>query len=944
MVEKGRTALKRSYGKMMRRSVYHGLTRFLSIFAIVALGCGFLVGLFSTCPDMQDTADDYYRQYHTMDLDIKGTAGLTDADLEALLTLSGAETAQAGYCMDLVVSDSSGEDVTARLWGFSEPAETRINGFTLTAGRMPQNASECVLELPNSYTSSYQVGEVFTISPETMPEGLVPQEVTVVGIASSPLYMSIEQETTTVGNGKIGLIFYMDVSAFALPAYTDILLTFSDTAAYNCFSDDYRDLLAEKQEEAEALGELRSEERYKECQAEYEQKISEAANTITLAESEFSERWAEAQKLLEGLKNAVSSAEASLAAKERGFLLLFGTEDAFSEEARQSLAAAEAEVTSKRDSYLAAVSVAEEQKTEVEEALAKAREELAQAEQDAESFAMPQWVIFARTDNVGYDSFYGNSVKVESISKIFPVFFCLVAALVAMTTMTRMVEEERTQAGVLGALGYGNGTILWYYVGYCLSACVPGCVAGVLIGSKLFPSVIWKAYHMMYALPPLQTSFRLGYALGAFLSVCGVILIATCLVCRSSLRETSASLMRPRAPTAGKRIFLEHIPLIWKRFSFNHKVTARNLFRYKKRLFMTIVGVAGCTALLLTGFGLRDSIGCIVDRQYDRVQTYELTVMLRDGSAWEEDAVLQAFSQEEQVNGVLPVHAESMTLYSEKEHFEVSLYVPLETEQFDDYLSLHTRRGSIPLSLDDGLILTEKAAQILGVSEGDSVRIVCGDDKEAVVTVGGICENYIQNFACISPDCYSALFGLASAPSALFVKLQEDTEEVRDAVAEKLYESDNVSYLHFNGAVRETFSRMIEKLNFVVYVLIFSAAALAIIVLYNLNNINICERRRELATIKVLGFYEKEVSEYIFRETFVLTLIGDAFGLLLGVLLHRFVVQTAEMDMVMFGRDISVWSFLLSALITVLFSVLAGLLSLPVLRKIDMVDSLKSNE
>lgn len=934
--------MKRSYRRMMLRAVGRGLPRFLSILAIVALGCGFLIGLFSTCPDMQDTADAYYREHRVMDLDIKGSAGLTDADRDALLSLHGVESVQAGYSFDLVLSDPDGDDITSRLWAFSEPAGTRINGFTLIKGRMPRNAYECVLELPNAFLASYSIGDVFTIAPENAPEGLLPQELTVVGLATSPLYMSIEREKTTVGTGQISAIFYLNVSAFDLPAYTDLLLTFSDAAAYNCFSDDYTALMEEKYAAAETLGEARSKVRYEELRDTYETQIAQATDSLTAAEAQLERQLSGAQQELAAAQTGLSSAQLAMQTRYAAMLRQYGTEDAFPAEVKRSLAESASALEEQKTALQEAAAALETRRAEGNAVLEEVRLQIAQARASANALETPRWLLFTREDNASYSSFSSNSEKIRSISRIFPVFFCLVAALVAMTTMTRMVEEERTQAGTLGALGYSNGTILRFYLGYCLCACVPGCIAGLLVGSWLFPTVIWNAYSIMFALPDLQLSFRLGYALATFAVVCGVILLATWLVCRSSLRETPASLMRPRAPVAGKRIFLERIPFLWKRLSFHRKVAARNLFRYKKRLYMTVVGVAGCTALLLTGFGLQDSIGCIVDRQFDRVQTYELSVLFRNGTVWEEDPVLRAFGEDDLVRGVLPVHADSVTLDAEGERLSVTLYVPLE-ETFGEYLSLHTPGGEA-LSLQDGLLLSEKAARLLGLSAGDSVRLTNEDGGEVTVQIGGVFENYILNYACLSPAQYRALFGEEPSFTSAFIKLREDTQEVRDAVAERLYASENVSYLQFSGSLRETFSQMIERLNFVVYVLILSAAALAIIVLYNLNNINICERRRELATVKVLGFYEPEVSSYVFRETFVLTLLGDALGLLLGILLHAFVIRTVEIDMVMFGHDIAAMSFVFATVLTLLFSLLVSLISVPVIRKIDMVDSLKANE
>lgn len=936
---------KRTFHNMLWRSIRQGLPRFLSIFAIVALGCGFLVGLYSTCPDMQDTADAYYQKHHTMDVNIKATAGLTEEDLTRLRACSDVQTVQAGYCLDLIIADPEGEDVTARLLGFSEPAETRINGFSLKEGRMPETETECVLEIPSAFSSSYAIGDVLTVPDEPAPDGLSVRELTVVGLASGPLYMSIQQEPTTVGTGKVELVLYVHPEAFEFEVYTDVLVCFRDTAAYNRFSGKYRDLLEAKRDAAELLGQQQSQVRYEELQAAYTDGIQELTDAIAAGEQELQTKLQEAQNGLDTVLSSAAELEQQLQKQYEAMLRQFGSEDAFPEEVRAALASGRETLSDLQATGKRLEEEIRGQQQKAEENLKHARGQLLQLQQDAAALEKPHWIVRTLTDQSSYDSFYSNTEKLRSISRIFPVFFCLVAALVAMTTMTRMVEEERGQMGTLGAIGYGNGSILRYYLCYCLCACVPGCIAGLLVGSKLFPTVIGNTYTIMFTLPELQTPFRWGYALGAFAAVCGVILLATWLVCRSALQEVPASRMRPRAPIAGKRILLERISVLWRHFSFHQKVTARNLFRYKKRLLMTVVGVAGCTALLLTGFGLKDSIGCIVDRQYERVQTYDLTVMLREGATWEEDETLYAFGMDSSlVAGILPVQTETVTLRYEAERFSVSLYVPLQPEQLDAYLSLHTRGKGDALSIETGVVLSDRAATLLGISAGDWIQMTDADGREIMVPVSGVCENYILNFACLSPDLYESLFGMPAQLNSMFIKLTEDSMAIRDVVSQRLYNSESVSYLHFNGTVRETFSDMIERLDFVVYVLILSAAALAVIVLYNLNHINICERRRELATIKVLGFYEHEVVSYVLRESFVLTLLGTVFGLGLGILLHGFVIRTVEMDTVVFAHDIAGLSFLWAALLTVAFSLLVSILSMPVLRRIDMVDSLKANE
>jgi putative ABC transport system permease protein len=518
----------------------------------------------------------------------------------------------------------------------------------------------------------------------------------------------------------------------------------------------------------------------------------------------------------------------------------------------------------------------------------------------------------------------------------------MVAALVALTTMTRMVEEQRIQLGTFKALGYSNAAIAAKYLLYAGLATLLGSAVGLCVGMKLFPAVIWNAYSMMYNQPPLVTPFRWNYAIITFAASLACTMLAAFGACRHSLQECSASLMLPKAPKPGKRVLLERITPLWKHMKFTHKVTVRNLLRYKKRFFMTIVGIAGCTALLLTGFGLSNSINDILDKQYGELNRYDMLVMCKDGSAVNDDDLQNALAG---TDCQVAVHQESCDITADDKTLEAYLFVPEDTDMLSEVLTLRERKSGNPLTLsDDSIILTEKAAETMGLSVGDTLTLQRSDGDPVTLTVGGIAENYVYTYVYMTPEQYERLFGMSAEYQVLLVTMSGMDEEAQTALGESVLDCENVSMITLVSSIQTSFRNMVVSIDYIVLVLIICAGLLAFVVLYNLMNINITERQRELATIKVLGFYEGEVGAYVYRETLILSLLGTALGLFLGIFLHAFVVRTAEVDVAMFGRDIYPMSFVYAALLTMLFSVLVCLVMFPKLRKIDMVESLKSIE
>lgn len=584
----------------------------------------------------------------------------------------------------------------------------------------------------------------------------------------------------------------------------------------------------------------------------------------------------------------------------------------------------------------------EEAKAKAEKEISDAKQEILDAEKEVAKLKKPTWYVFTRKDNPGFSTYESDAYRIESVCKIFPVFFFLVAILVCLTTMTRMVEEERTQIGTLKALGYSKAAIASKFIVYSALASLSGAVVGIAAGSVAFPTVIYSAYEMLYKTPSLKLE-PMPF-IWAAVTLCALVCTtaAALMACMAELRSNPASLMRPKAPKAGKRVFLEKIPFIWKRLSFTKKVTVRNLFRYKKRIFMTILGIAGCTALTMAGFGIYSSISVILDKQYSEIFNYDLIVALdSDSGEYTLEQVDKALEEDENAKENIEVYMKSI---SYEGIGDTSLMVPKDTERFAGIVTIKDiNTGERYKLTDDGVIITERFSELSGLSAGDEFTFTCGGEK-MTAKITAVAENYTLHFVYMTEGLYEKLCGAKPAYNTYFTVMNDTGEEAQKELGEKLMAMEGVQALSFVKDTRESFGNTVKNLNYVVALIIVSAAALAFVVLYNLTNINITERIREIATIKVLGFYDSEVSAYVFRENILLTLIGDAVGLVAGIWLHKFVIQVAQTDSVMFGRNLPFWCFAAAFVMTVIFALMVDFIMHFRLKKISMVESLKSVE
>lgn len=1092
------------------REVWKTRNRFLSLFVLSALAVAFLSGLRTTSPDMKYTADLYFDDRNLMDVRVLSTQGLTRGDLDALAALDGVAAAEGSRGFDAVC----GERILSVT---SLPLQ--INLLALEEGRLPERADECVTERGFLDGAGLRLGDQVRLDLAASDhEGdLITDTFTVVGVADSPMYISMDRGSSSLGAGRVNAFLMVPESAFDMDYYTAAYLTLEGLAGLDCYSDPYEDaadaFIDGMEDFADQRAQLRYEEivsdaqgewdeakaEYDDAKADADRELADAAQELADARAELDNGWTSLEEGRSELRRENAQAEAELrdaysalqdaigqyndgatqyeqglaeleenrrlleeqqaAADEQRALLAAGQEeldaaragleaglaqyqaavsaypedsleyqmivsqlaeqkaqldeglaqlqatqaqldegraqleagqqqldagwtafrtgeaeleeakvqldeawarilqgqtdyrrgtaelDAAMADAQAELDRAEQELKDGEEEYADGLAEYEKARAEADEELADALQELIDAQKEIDDIEPGEWYVLGRNTLVGYVSYGSDSERMSNLANVFPLIFFLVAALACLTTMTRMVEEQRTQIGSLKALGFTRGAISVKYIGYAFCASFLGGAVGAVLGCIGIPLVIYNAWGIMYTLPSMSFLFQPMVCGLAILAAVACTTGASLAACLSTLTATPADLMRPRAPKAGKRVLLERVGPVWSRLSFTWKVTMRNLFRYKQRFWMTVIGIGGCTALIVTGFGLHNSIFDILTKQYDEITPYNASVGLSDGITGDElDAVTRTLEDSGLVKSYLASYQSTVDVDSEEGVAEgVNLFAVEDMDAFGEYIHLRHRTDGAPVALpEDGIVITEKLSELLEVGVGDSITI--DGDRRVEVTVGDIAENYVYHYIYLTGDCYEELFGDRPVQNSIMLNFNGDSDQVSDRVSTQLMRLSGVSSYTHIAYIRDTFTDSMASIDYAVVIIIISAAALAFVVLYNLTNINITERMRELATLKVLGFYDREVSAYVYRENIFLTIFGIALGLAGGRLLHAWLVRTVEINMVMFGRTAAPSSYVLAAALTAVFSIIVNIVAHHSLKKIDMVESLKTVE
>lgn len=1099
--------------------------RFVSMLLMTFMGVGFFAGVRATSPDMKKTMDTYLDKQNTFDTKIVSTLGLTDDDVSEISKLENIEKVYGLYSEDVFVKFSDIESVV-KVIEYNE----NINLPELTNGKLPEKVDECVIDKNMQNAQNIKIGDYIEIKEELDDDedpSFINTKLKVVGVVKSPLYISRDRGTTSLGSGKVSYFIYTNSENINSDIYTEIDIIAKNVKSLNYISNEYDELVQNVEDEIDTIKEARQTARYNElvqegneeldkAQKEFdekkadgekeiqdaEKKIEDAKKEIADGEKELKEgkekadkelkdaeitlgnaqdqiirnqealndqrAYFEAQKreaetgknqinegikqiddTLKNLESQKNSAENvlngikqiddsisllnsniekfksslelvedktqienqikklqeqvdNLNSQKQELLNLGITQDMLNQinagineansqksnlqaqlteitkqindgeyklnQGQQQLTAAwnqvqngKAELETKKKEADEEIKKGEKElqdakqelsdgekelqdaKQEFNEKIADAENKLIDARQKISDIKNAKWYVLDRSDNTGFNSYSQDSGNVEKLGEVFPIVFFIIATLISLTTMSRMVEEERVQIGTLKALGYNKLQIMSKYIIYSLLASIIGGFLGALFGLKFFPYVIITMYGMMYDMPKLIIEFNVFYTILGIGIMTLCIVGATIYTASKELKSTPAEMMRPKAPVAGKRVLLEKIPFIWNRLSFTKKVTVRNMFRYKKRFFMTVVGIMGCTALILAGFGLKDSISQIMDFQYVDIYNYDMLIGLKDTLTNEE--IIEFASELENNEKIEKITKAHMISYSTKNK-DAQVFVVENKNDLDNVINLKDVKTGEKLELsDDSVIITDKLSILIGAKVGDIITLQDTDGNTFEVKIGGITEHYIQHYIYMTNAYYSKVFGKELSPNVfLSTYSRELSTSEEDNLSENLLSNAKVSSVTLSSYLITIMDDTLSAMNIVVYVLIVSAGLLAFIVLYNLANVNISERIRELATIKVLGFYDKEVYDYITREIVLLTIIGIILGLGFGYILNSFILGTCEIEMLRFKRIIEIPSYIFASVITIVFTYIVNFITYFSLKKVDMIESLKSVE
>lgn len=908
--------------------------------AIIALGVGFFAGIKATSPSMYSLAETYYSENKLMDYRVISAVGFTEDDISEIEKLDGVESVMPSYYYDASLSADEGGQLIHLI---SVPKKYKkndeLNTLVTLEGKLPEKTDEIAVEGVGFNGSSHQTGDTIKFAElagdAKVSDSLKSLSYKVVGKVQSPLYISYQRGKTKIGDGKLDEYMYINSSSFKIEKYNEVYIKADFSDKYSPFSDEYDDKSDELKKEIEKVAELRTKVFKTET-------LKKARDELEKGKKEYAKQKSDTEKKLAKAKKEIDESEAALSAQAALAETAYAAQADYGN-ANQLLAQLEAG----KAEYEKNKKEADKKLAEAEKKLKDGEKELKKTEKKLNSMSKSVWYVRNRDDNPGYDTFTQNADRLDAVASVFPLFFLLVAILVCVTTMTRLIEEKRTEIATFKALGYGNASIIAKFVIYSLIAGVTGSVIGTAIGVATLPFIIYNAYKIMYYIGDITLVLNVPIILMGILAAILCTTAVSIIVCAKSLRLKPAQAMRPKAPKPGKRILLERITPLWKHMSFTAKLTARNLFRYKARLCMTVIGVAGCTALIVAAFGLLNSFDPLTEVQFGEVFHYDAVVVPKDGGSEKQlDYLVKKAEKDEDVKRAMLCMQEEITIDAHGKHYSAPLTINVfsDTAHFDEIVHLQERESKNPLTLDDsGVMINEKYAATNKLKVGDTVKIK-GKIGTAEAKIAGIYEQYINNYLYMTPKLYHELFKKQPVYNMLCVSLDEAKGDRADNFSSQMLSDNRIVAVTFMAEKITEFKNMLNSLNMVVLVMIVCAAALAFVVLYNLTNINIAERVREIATFKVLGFYNRETSSFIYKENIILTLMGIAVGLGLGILLTGFIVRTVEIDNVMFGREIYFTSYLYAAGLTMLFSLLVnGVMSFKI-KAVNMVESLKSVE
>ena len=903
---------RKVYWKDLFASFTHSKGRFLSILTLMLLGSLALVGLKVTTPNMHRTANQFIQQQKMLDLAVMGDLGLDQADQEELLGLKGARV-EFGSLLDLTVK---GTGKAIRL--FSPPKS--LSSFHVTKGRLPQKEGE--LALASFWEDRYRLGDTLTLEEKVgTRSSLKRKQFTIVGfVQSSEIWSQKNLGTAMSGSGNLDAYALVSKEVFTSKLPVMARIQFDDLGSFDSFSQAYQKRLEEHQEELEKLLKDNGKARYQRLKKEADgqiqkgqKELSRAKETLQSAKNQIDQ----AQKQLDLQEAQLSKLAPFLPAKERVA-------------SQEKIHQAKEQLDQKKKNW-----------TEGETELAKKEEELKKAQTERDQLEIPTYHVYDRKTmpgGQGYLMYSNASSSISAVGNIFPVVLYLVAAMVTFTTMTRFVDEERTNAGVFKALGYRTKDIILKFVLYGFFAGTIGTLLGSLLGHYFLSGIISNIITQGMVIGESREYFYRDITLIAL----GLSFIASVLpaywVARKELKEEANLLLLPKPPVSGSKIFLERIHFIWKRLNFTHKVTARNLFRYKQRMMMTIFGVAGSVALLFAGLGIQSSVGSVPKRQFQEILSYELIVAKKTNASYQESKELTNRLAKSDIKDYRAIYSKVIEASLKNGHDKQTVTMLVtDRADFSPFVSLRSFKKGESLSLKKGVIISSKLAQLAQVTVGDRLTLDGHSFK-----VAGITENYVGHFIYMDQASYQKIYGERTSENSYLVQLRNSSTQQVQAVSRDMMALAAVKAVSQNASMISLFNSVAKSLDTTMMVLVVVSVLLAIVILYNLTNINVAERIRELSTIKVLGFHNKEVTLYIYRETILLSIIGILMGLVGGYYLHQFLIAMIAPDAILFYPKVGLGVFLIPVGGLILLLVLLGIYVDHYLRKVDMLEALKS--
>ena len=899
--------MKKTYRKDLLQSVTTSKGRFISILTLMMLGSLALVGLKVASPNMERTAEDYLRKANTLDLAVIADYGLDKEDQDELKTLQRASV-EFGYMADLTVENS---EEAVRL--YSKPES--ISTFQVTEGQLPEADEE--IALADFWKDRYQIGQTITFSKKEEKSVIKSQTFTITGFVQSGEILSQKDlGGASSGNGSLAGYGVILPSQFDSDVYSIARMSYDDLKNLDAFSSDYKTKRSQHQEELQDLLADNGQKRLASIKTNGQKSLEEGKEQLQTAESN-----------LQKGKSQLEQAESRLKTQEEQVTALPEPQKS---QIEGQLTKAKEELATKKEKL-----------AQTESDPAKEKEKLEQRQKELDGLAEPKYHVYNRQTMPGVQGYlmYSNaSASIRSVGNIFPVVLYMVAAMVTFTTMTRFVDEERTNAGIFKALGYRNRDIVAKFVLYGFLAGTVGTIIGPLLGHYLLAGVISDVITAGMVVGKSQEYFYWSYSLLALTLSWVSSVLPAYLVARRELHDEAAQLLLPKPPVKGSKILLERLSFIWSRLSFTHKVTARNIFRYKQRMLMTIFGVAGSVALLFAGLGIQSSVGGVVERQFEQIQQYQMIVAEKSSASEQEKTDLESALQAEPIYAYQKIYSKSIEKdFKGKAGLQTITMMVTSGEDFKPFIAL--QENGQELQVTDGAVVSQKLAQLANVKVGDKLEL---DGKE--IKVAAISENYVGHFVYLNRATYEQVYSTSPQDNTYLVKLKDPTPSNTEKEAATFMEKAAVSGVVQNATAIHLFESVASSLNKTMAILVLVSVLLAIVILYNLTNINVAERIRELSTIKVLGFHNKEVTLYIYRETMVLSLVGIVLGLVAGYYLHQFLIQMISPATILFYPRVSWEVYALPIVAVTVILALLGVFVNHHLRKVDMLEALKSVE